>query len=368
MTSTTYGIEKLIMGPKNACSQNPAKTHLPFSYGPHWKQISRRVQHNFCVDGNRFRDREKGGAYEPYFMTMPMPTRDERWVWIDCLAYIRAIYIPVAWSVSKDHPDLGSFVQVNFALSKHRQVLAWRRILALDVAGLVQLLTLPRQFRRDNCYNLKLLKLQQSISLQPAQPVTKSYSDGPDLSWIHVANGNFGLDLVWKPPQKYTWTEQFIKNSLTVATGFIPGVGPIVQIMFSVGWTLISQEDPKAAWAVFKELAPGLDLQEKIITELMKAASETREFLSDGWKELNLQTQQKPVETAMASKPLEAMDAMLPMILQKEVLDATRNSPDKEQPRGSEDEGETLVENAVGDIVEAGDSITDSVKSATPGL
>ena len=44
------------------------------------------------------------------------------------------------------------------------------------------------------------------------------------------------------------------------------------------------------------------------------------------------------------------------------------NSPDKEQPRGSEDEGETLVENAVGDIVEAGDSVTDSVKSAIPGL
>ena len=289
--------------------------------------------------------------------------------------------------MSKDHPDLCSFVQVNFALS--RTVKFWHgegrfddiktdkvlglpknvhRTLALDIAGLVQLLTLPRQLRRDNCYNLKLLKLQQAISLQPAQPVSKSYSDGPDLSWIHVANGNFGLDLVWQPPQKYTWTEQFIKNSLTVATGFIPGVGPIVQIMFSVGWTLISQEDPQAAFAVLKELAPGFDLQEKIIIELKKAASETRAFLPDGWKELNLQTQQKPVETAMASKPVEAMDAMLPMILQKEVLDATGNSPDKEQPRGSEDEGETLVENAVGDIVEAGDSVTDSVKSAIPGL
>ncbi|KAL8883421.1 MAG: hypothetical protein Q9192_007175, partial [Flavoplaca navasiana] len=212
------------------------------------------------------------------------------------------------------------------------------RTVALDIAGLVQLLTLPRQLRKDNCYSLKLLKLQQATSLKPFQPVSKSYSDRPDLSWIHVANGSFGLDLVWQPPQKYAWTDQFIRTA--------------------------SQSQP----ALYLELAPGFDLQEKIIIELKKAASETRAFLPDGWKQLNLQTQEKPVEAAMASKPVEAMDAMLPMILQKEVLDAPGNSPDKEQPQGSQDEGETLVENVVGDIVETGDSVMDSVKSAVPGL
>ncbi|KAL8882954.1 MAG: hypothetical protein Q9198_000121 [Flavoplaca austrocitrina] len=317
--------------------------------------------------------REKHISKSSPFLRLPFELREN--IYKELFGRLPHPHRVYSLAACRDHSDLCSFVQVNFALS--RTVKFWHgegrfhdiktdkvlglpknvhRTLALDVAGLVQLLTLPRQLRRDNCYNLKLLKLQQAISLQPAQPVSKSYSDGPDLSWIHVANGNFGPDLVWQPPQKYTWTEQFIKNSLTVATGFIPGVGPIVQIMFSVGWTLISLEDPKAAWAVFKELAPGFDLQEKIITELMQAASETRAFLPDGWKELNLQTQQKPVETAMASKPLEAMDAMLPMILQKEVLDATGNSPDKEQPTGSQDESETLVENAAGDIVEAGDS------------
>ena len=38
-------------------------TYLPFSYGAHWKKITRRVQHNLCTNGNTFRDREKGGAY-----------------------------------------------------------------------------------------------------------------------------------------------------------------------------------------------------------------------------------------------------------------------------------------------------------------
>ncbi|KAL8888462.1 MAG: hypothetical protein Q9215_004105 [Flavoplaca cf. flavocitrina] len=328
---------------------------------------------------------------------MPMPTKDERWVLTDVSLWK---YLMTAVSglhrshiylgslvLSKGHPDLFLFVQVNLPLSM--TVRFWHgegryydvntvmvlglpknvhRTLALGVAGLVQLLTIPRQLCTDNSYNLEFLKFQQAISLQPAQPISKSYSDSPDLNWIHVTNGGFGLELVWQPTQKYTWTEQLIKNSFTVATGFIPGVGLTVQLMFSIRWTLISQENPQAAFAVLNELAPGVDLQKKIIIGLKIAASEAIASLTDGWKELNLQMQQKPVEAAMASKPVEAMNAMLPMILQKEVLDATGNSPDKEQPRGSEDEGETLVENVVGDIVEAGDSVTDLVKSAILGL
>ncbi|KAL9026402.1 MAG: hypothetical protein Q9196_004928 [Gyalolechia fulgens] len=348
-------------------------TQLPFSYGTHAKQITRRVEHNLCTNGNIFRDREKGGAYQVFFMTMPMPTKEERWL----LANIRAIYLPVAWSVSKDHPDLCSFVQVNFALSrtvkfwhgeghfddvKTDQVMGLRknvqRTLALDVTGLIQLLTLPRQLRRDNCYNLKLLMLEQAISLQPKQGVSKSYSDGPDLSWIRVANGNYGLDLTWHPPQKSTWQENFIKNVLTIGIGFVPGVGPILQIMFAVGWTMVTQDDPEAAFQVLKDLCPGIDLTEKILSELKNTARETRLFLPDGWKELNLKTQESVVEVQMVTRPVEAMDAMLPMLLQKQALAATGNNPDEETSTGSQDEGQTLVDNPAGDeLIDAGETI-----------
>ncbi|KAL8913124.1 MAG: hypothetical protein Q9171_002018 [Xanthocarpia ochracea] len=359
------------------------RAQLSFSYGTHWKKITRRVEHNLCTNGNTFRDREKGGAYKVYFMTMPMPTKEERWL----LANIRAIYLPVAWPVSNNHPSPCSFVQVNFALSRtvkfwHRkgwfsdvktdQVMGLQknvqRTLALDVAGLIQLLTLPRQLRRDNCYSLKLLKLQQAISLQPFQKVSKSYSDGPDLSWIHVANGNYGLDLTWQPPQKSTWQEKFIKNVLTIGIGFVPGVGPILQIMFSVGWTLVSQEDPEAAFTVLKDLCPGIDLTEKIISELKKAAGETRLFLPDGWKELNLKAHESVVEVPLATRPVEAMDVMLPMLLQKEALFATGNNPDDETPTGSQDAGETLVDNAAGELIDAGKTIKGGIESALPEL
>ena len=41
-----------------------AWTQLPFMYGTYWKKITRRAEHNFSTNGNRFRDHEKGGAAE----------------------------------------------------------------------------------------------------------------------------------------------------------------------------------------------------------------------------------------------------------------------------------------------------------------
>ncbi|CAL8580586.1 hypothetical protein XPA_006308 [Xanthoria parietina] len=273
-------------------------TDLPFCYGPNSNKITRRVQHNLCIDGNEFRDREKGGSYRVFFMTMPMPTKEERWVWID----------------------------VNFALS--RTVKFWHGEGHFKDVETDAVLGLKRDEERTlGCRN-------RGASI-PDPGLSESYSDKPDISWLAVANGNYGLDLTWQPPQKSTWQENFIKNVLTIGTGYIPGVGPILQIMFPVGWTLISEEDPEAAFALLRNLCPSIDLTDKVIGELRKAAAaETREFLPDGWKELNLRTQQQAVEAVTTPRPIEPMDAMLPMMLQKEVLDATGNSPDKDTPGG----------------------------------
>ena len=130
----------------------------------------------------------------------------------------------------------------------------------------------------------------------------------------------------------------------------------------------MSQEDPAAAFAVLKDLCPGLDLTEKMLSELKKAASKTKFFLPDGWKELNLKTQESVVEVKVAPRPIEAMDAMLPMLLQKEALAATGNSPDKETPEGSQDAGETLVDVAAGDLIDAGKTIKGGMDSAIPDL
>ena len=154
--------------------------------------------------------------------------------------------------------------------------------LALDVTGLIALLSLPRQLRRDNCYNLKLVKIHKAGLLTPVQlKVSDAFSDQDDVSWLQVAKGNYGLDLIWQPPQKSTWQENFIRNVLTIGLGFVPDVGPLLQIAFSDEWTMMSEENPKAGYDLFKNLCPEVDLTNKMIRELHKSVTETRKYLPD---------------------------------------------------------------------------------------
>ena len=294
------------------------------------------------------------------------------------MTHIRAIYFPVAYAVDKDHDDLCGFVQVNFALPRKikiasgdkdwfdvwtHQVLGMRtdafRAVGFDVSGLIQLLTLPRQLRRDNCYNLRLIKMVGGGAIKTIS-VTKSYNDGPDKKWTDVAKGNYGLDLTWKPAEKSTWIENFIRNTLTIAVGFIPVVGPIVQILFSVGWELISQDDPQGAYDLLKELCPGIDLTDKVISDMIQTAKETQKLLPDGWDKMGLDF--KKIEARSDNlQPRtinEDMDKTLTMMLQGAIL-ASSGTP-IENSKEDETTGEVIkenAENATDDVVHLGTDV-----------
>jgi hypothetical protein len=67
-------------------------TQLPFNYGrgnDNPNNISERRQHNLCTWGDRFKNQEKGDSAEAWFMTIPMPKKDQRWVWIDVSLLLR---------------------------------------------------------------------------------------------------------------------------------------------------------------------------------------------------------------------------------------------------------------------------------------
>ena len=280
------------------------------------------------------------------------------------MAHIRAIYFPVAYAVDKDHDDLCGFVQVNFALPRKIKLAAgdkdwydvWTdkvlgmrtdafRSVGFDVSGLIQLLTLPRQLRRDNCYNLRLIKIMGGGGIKTIS-VTKSYNDGPDKSWLTIANGNYGLDLTWKPCEKSTWIENFIRNTLTIAVGFIPVVGPIVQILFSVGWEIISQENPKGAYDLLKNMCPGIDLTDKVISDMMQTAKETQALLPDGWDKMGLDFKNLELRSDDLQPMLidEDMDKTLTMMLQGAIL-ASSGTPN-EHPKEDETPGEVIKDNA----------------------
>ena len=153
--------------------------------------------------------------------------------------------------------------------------------------------------------------------------------------------------------------ENFIKNTLTIAIGFVPVAGPFLAITFSVGWTLLSTENPEDAFKLLKDLCPGLDLADNIVRELIKSSNETKKFLPDGWLALGLSTQTKAVdEQPGRNKPIEDMDKGLPMLMQKEVLKSTGNDPEGNK-KGPDDQGdgEKIADNPVSAAIQDGEGL-----------
>ncbi|KAF7594180.1 hypothetical protein BBP40_010029 [Aspergillus hancockii] len=285
-------------------------SQLPIVYGSHYnKGKQRRVQHNLCTSSDRLKAQVNGGAMESWFMILPMPKRQEGWAFIDRLTNIRAIYIPVAHQASEDHPELCSFVHVNFAAancsvkmlhhggSRSKPTTTWKPVtlrkthglpdwsnltVGININGLVNLLSLPRQLRAQNAFTSKnVIIIDHDLVASPK--VERSFKDNTDFDWAKVASANYSLSIQWTPaPKKQDWLENFVKNSLTIAVGFIPGIGPIAAIAFPLVWTAIA--DPDSFIDTWRNLCPGVDLQLKLLEAIKDSAKETREYLPDGWE------------------------------------------------------------------------------------
>ncbi|PWY67076.1 hypothetical protein BO94DRAFT_434434, partial [Aspergillus sclerotioniger CBS 115572] len=286
-----------------------------FLYGtkPHSDRY-RQVGHNLCVNGNRFRDQEKGAALESWFMVIPMPllAKGEEWLLIDRTACIRGIYIPVAHQASEDFPEVCTFLQVNFAINREVSILTQPEIWAFDCNGwvvvdrvetvtldstlglasdakwtmainirqLVNLLSLPRPLRIHNCFSSHCIRFVDR-KLTPTKGPAQMFSDSADLSWTAVASANYGLTIQWKPPEATTWLAGFLKNTLTIAVGFIPVVGPLAAVAFPLTWTAIV--DPGRFEGTLRELIPVADLAMKVGENIQRSAKEQEAYVVKGW-------------------------------------------------------------------------------------
>lgn len=293
------------------------------------------------------------------------------------LAPIRAIYLPLAYTVSQEHSRLSAWVQVSFAQT--RSVMIWRSgttflshpihstyglgvyeqsVIGFDVHGLMQLLALPRQLRNDNAYASKLIRIIPRASLA-SQGSTTTLFARHNISWLTVANANFGLDLQWKPAQRSSWLENFMKNVLTIAVGMIPVVGPILAVTFPIAWALIS--DPESAFEEMKNLMPGIDFADRIIREhILKSVDETRQYLPRGWEQMalpaqltagqaeNAETEDREAEVSAPVPSLEEIGmsfgfAMAGEILAKRNLVAPPTDEPTDEPTEQDGPGEVLV-------------------------
>ena len=220
-------------------------------------------------------------------------------------AWIRSIYLPIAFHADENHRPLSTWVQINFALN--RTVNIWNgrlvnntqhfrlsstyglpvtsnRTLGIDVHRLMHLLYLPRQLRRNNAYGLRFLKVVDRTMVTTVQ-LSTNYSSDYDISWPTVARANFGLDLQWKPvPKQSNWFWERFGRIATHLVGLTPVIGPFLAIGFPIAWAFIA--DPDNAYNIFKKTFLLIDLTDRMVRELWHSAVETRKYLPDEWKEL----------------------------------------------------------------------------------
>ncbi|KAI9043687.1 uncharacterized protein KD926_003037 [Aspergillus affinis] len=204
------------------------------------------------------------------------------------------IYIPVAHQDSEDYPEVCTFLQVNFASNREVNMLTQFELdatlglapdakwtMAINIRQLVNLLSLPRQMRGHNCFSSHIVRMVDR-KLTPTTGIAQKSTDGrPDLSWTTVASANYGLSIQWKPPTPTIWLADFIRNSLTVAVGFIPVIGPLAAVCFPLTWTAIA--DPSNFEHTLRELAPVVDLAMQVAAEVQKSAQEQVLYMPKGW-------------------------------------------------------------------------------------
>lgn len=165
------------------------------------------------------------------------------------------------------------------------------RTLALDFTGLVELLFIPRQFRKVDPFSGKLIRIIPDNWIETI-PVTKSYyKDSDDISWLDIQKAHNGIDLMWKSVEKSFWIENFTKNAIVFAIGFIPGPGPFMAIAFSLTWTAIKDEEVFRNELILWALA--VKFTEAFREDMKKGFAEMGEsFIDPSWlasgKDLNV--------------------------------------------------------------------------------
>ena len=165
--------------------------------------------------------------------------------------------------------------------------------MGLDVYGLLQLLSLPRQLRTTNAYASKMISLVPFSSVKTI-PVTAECirKNAYDLSWLQISKANFGLELQWVPHKPTGWFVEYVGNAVKFAVGFVPLIGTLLQVGFALGWTALI--DPDRFMDVLQEEVPGLVFTIRIVDLIKEDIEKTREYMPAGWAENGKMLQAPP--------------------------------------------------------------------------
>lgn len=254
---------------------------------------------------NELRDYDRGGPAKT--ILRPVPLTNARYMLIDCLNPFRAIYFPLAHQAGPGFEDLCVYLMVDFRLRQGVQMrrnnaatllsvpfdrergLSYRHgeTLSFDLKGIYDYLILPQQLRApekglyttarrgDELITLWDMRRPWGLHTSSTPLITVRRPFVRNIDLVTVINDNFGVDVTWQPYQHSVWVFDFLIHVTTLALGFVPGVGPLLAVSFSVGMQVIIDPDG------FREQNP-LHLAADVIAALIGSGSSARANLPQG--------------------------------------------------------------------------------------
>ncbi|KAJ5717093.1 hypothetical protein N7488_002739 [Penicillium malachiteum] len=186
---------------------------------------------------------------------------------------------------TKWYPDFGYDVLNSWDTMKMDTTLGLRAdaewTMAVNIPQLVNLLSVPRFLTKHTVFSAQIIRLVGPDMVSTKGNV-QTFSDSADISWTTIVNANFGLTVQWAPPSPSVWLMDFIKNSVTIALGFIPVIGPIAAVAFPLAFTAIA--DPANFHSTLRGVLPQTKLIEHIIYQVTKSTNDQKGYLSDSWR------------------------------------------------------------------------------------
>ena len=262
--------------------------------------VHRRVALENNSNANEIRDCEKGGPNK--VVIMPVELGSERYLYMDLTAIVRAVYFPLAYQCDENFEGLCSYLMVDFRMRKSIAFRnsdhgittlecssvygltkdAWSWSMGFDLQGLYGYLALPRQLRNPD-FGLfessskgdELIWLTHNEYIGEHNPETKVSFDR-EMDLAKVVSSNLGVDLVWTPYEFSSWAVKLFTSLVEFGLGFIPVVGPLLAVEFSITVTAITDPD-------FFKSDNILELPLDILGAVLDSASQNKKFMAEGF-------------------------------------------------------------------------------------
>jgi hypothetical protein len=296
------------------------------------------------------------GEMDPYYINFQLPTKTERYIYIDLSIPIRAIYLPLSFIADPGYEDFQSYIHLNFTAlggplcisgtpeTGDASYIDWSgdrkygiesmygigSVMRIDTKYLYELLPIPRALRRQGEIGLNGIIVHGYGFINCNKPpIGGAIIVSQAIKHSQVLSDNIGLHYVIPKTPPSSWLKSLLKSVIEIAANFIPVVGPLVAIASDLAIDLI--EDPGRFAKRF-----GSELGENVVQALASGA-------------IDYKSRMKPLRTSARSAELSPVTTVQLFGIATGIVEHKKLSRDltpeeienaKNKPRSNEGSGE----------------------------